>query len=410
MGRESVNAKHEFLELWAILERQKVWLSISNQSSVDPLNELETERRIACLRFLDSQDLLASELRDLRNTIAHYDPTIDQWDVSGHSAILRRLNEIILGRDRFDRLWNRLQSEWSQEKFATRRQRQDLLRRWEDLFDGLLDYWDLMPEQRASISEKDFERSKKARHSSSHPNPPPLSREVSDVMAIFRGYSTKLRQKKKSQEKIETARAAEESAARAEVARRLLEEAKRNEREQLVKKRAQEKEAAANAERLRRQEQEKLARESAKSLKQAQKAQASIARENFRSWAVKFHEEAIVAADNKEHLTTAQRKHLRISRRRSYMSVVWALLVVAPVGLILVFMSFFFPPLFLVSWVFIVVYLFGHLLVNLGIPTWMIACIYAAALIAVGEYCHRRFGSRYVTSETKFAAELNNQH
>ncbi|MFN5840564.1 MAG: hypothetical protein ACK45J_06075, partial [Acidimicrobiaceae bacterium] len=182
MGRESVNAKHEFLELWAILERQKVWLSISNQSSVDPLNELETERRIACLRFLDSQDLLASELRDLRNTIAHYDPTIDQWDVSGHSAILRRLNEIILGRDRFDRLWNRLQSEWSQEKFATRRQRQDLLRRWEDLFDGLLDYWDLMPEQRASISEKDFERSKKARHSSSHPNPPPLSREVSDVM------------------------------------------------------------------------------------------------------------------------------------------------------------------------------------------------------------------------------------
>ena len=405
MGRESVNAKHEFLELWAILERQKVWLSLSSKVHTEQLSEREVQRRRACISFLDLHDLQPWELKEVRDTIAHCDPSVDLLDISVHSTILRRLNEIILGYERFERLWNHQQSEWSQEKFATRRQRQNLLRRWEDLFDGLFDYWDLMPSQRDSITEQDFERSKKARHSSSHPNPPPSAEEVTEVMAIFRGYSTKLRQKKKSDEKIAARREAEILSVKAEAARRQAEEANRIEREHLAKK----KEEAARAERLRRQEDGKRARQSAKSLRREQKARTALERENFRRWSTNFHEESINAAHNKERLTEAQRRHLRSSRMHSYVAVVWALLLTSITGLLLVLMSFLFPPLFLLSWIFFLVYLFGHLLVNLGIPTWIIVCIYAAPVVLISEYIHEKYGARYVTAETKLEVEKKNQ-
>lgn len=418
MPRNSVDEKHELLELWGILEVQKVWRAMEGRIPYSSLSEKQKNRHDWSVDILDEAGFDPRSLKELRNSIAHYDPDAEQWNVKQCSDVVRLLLDEILGTERFEQLWTSLQAEWSHESMASRRERQDLLRRFEQLFGGERDYADLDSAQKNSITHSQFMKCLRSRDRASHPNPPPTSVDVQEALEIFRTYSRNLGQVKKSKELLaerEKKALAREKASRARATRASIEatENARAERERLDNEKTKQETAEAKrivSEQLQREQKRLKAAETkahlaaARETRRREKLDQELRRSELQTWAREFHA-AAMKANRSGDASKQQAQHLRKSMLWSIRQSVLLLIILSVLMGLSVPLALMFPLFWIIAAVPYVIYLLVDFLAGF-LPTMLIVLLLAVVpILALSAMIREDMGWEVLTEEDKLRDE-----
>jgi hypothetical protein len=388
MPRNTVNEKHEVLELWAVLEVQKIWRAMDGKIPLSSLDEGERDRLGWALTFLADAGFSPQTLRDERNAIAHYDDRFQTADARACAATIQLVLEEILGSSRFESLWNSLQKKWSRAPFATRRERQDLLRRYETLFGGIRNHNDLTRIQQDAITHGEFGRCVKTRDRASHPNPPPTSKEVQEVLETFRTYSTRLRKQKriainkKTINKKTTTQPTIKPPVVPPAQTSNIPATGRGPKNDAEKKSLRDKKLAEAAQLAKAQADAEI--KAARDARRQRKIDEKKKQIELDAQAQSFHKVAL--SKPLREMNTAERKHIYRSLIWSFIWSIGTVLLLTTLLLFSIAVAFMFPPMWIIAWIPFAFYYFVRML-DLIMPLWgailVVAGIPVAALTSL---------------------------